>query len=84
MGVSFKPTGICAREINFDVRDGKVRDVEFVGGCDGNQTGIESLVDGMDIDDVIKKLRGIKCGQKCSSCPDQLAEALEKFKASGN
>jgi uncharacterized protein (TIGR03905 family) len=80
MAYSFKPKGVCARQINFDVDDGKVKDVTFIGGCDGNHIGIESLVEGMNIDDVIKKLRGIKCGHKSTSCPDQLAVALEEYK----
>ena len=77
---SYKPTGICAQRIDFDVKDGKVKDVTFFGGCPGNHLGIESLVDGMEVDTVIEKLRGIKCGGRASSCPDQLAVALEKYK----
>ena len=80
MAYTFKPRGICARQINFDIDDGKVKDVTFIGGCEGNHIGIESLVDGMNVDDVIKKLRGIKCGYKATSCPDQLAVALEEYK----
>ena len=80
MSMTYKPTGVCAREINFDVENGKVKGVEFVGGCDGNQTGIENLVEGMEVDDVIRKLKGIKCGRKNTSCPEQLAIALETFK----
>lgn len=81
MACTFKTKGICARTINFDVEDGKLKDVEFIGGCEGNHLGIESLVDGMNVDDVIKKLKGITCGPRSSSCPDQLAVALEEYKA---
>ena len=72
MAYSFKPQGICAGQINFDVKDGKVTGVKFLG--------IENLVEGMDIDEVIKRLRGLRCGMRESSCPDQLAVALEKYK----
>ena len=80
MAYSFKPQGICAGQINFDVKDGKVTGVKFFGGCPGNHLGIENLVEGMDIDEVIKRLRGLRCGMRESSCPDQLAVALEKYK----
>ncbi|MCQ4726858.1 TIGR03905 family TSCPD domain-containing protein [Anaerotignum faecicola] len=81
MSRSFQTKGICAKTINFNVENGKVKDVEFVGGCPGNHAGIESLVEGMEVDDVIKRLRGITCGHRESSCPDQLAVALEEYKA---
>jgi uncharacterized protein (TIGR03905 family) len=80
MAYSFKPSGVCARQINFDVENGKVKDVAFMGGCPGSHIGIESLVDGMNVDDVIEKLKGIKCGHKSTSCPDQLVVALEEYK----
>jgi len=81
MAYIFKPKGICARQISFDVENGKLKNVAYVGGCEGNHSGIESLVDGMDVDEVIKRLKGIKCGPRATSCPDQLAAALEKYKA---
>lgn len=74
-------SGVCSKEINFDIVDNKLRNVNFVRGCDGNLLGIGSLVDGMDIDDVISRLKGIHCGEKNTSCPDQLARALELYKA---
>lgn len=77
---SFKPKGICAKEILFEMDGDKVKDVKFVGGCEGNHVGIEMLVKGMEMDDVIKKLDGITCGPRKSSCPDQLACALRKYK----
>lgn len=74
----FKTSGVCARQINFEVENGIVKDVKFIGGCDGNAGGISMLVKGMKVEDVIEKLKGIKCGHKSTSCPAQLAEALEK------
>ena len=78
MRYSYKTSGTCAREINFDVIDGKIFNVEFIGGCNGNLKGIASLVEGAEAKDVIDKLSGIKCGFKNTSCPDQLAKALIK------
>ena len=77
---SYKTFGTCSREIRFDVEGDTVREVQFIGGCSGNTQGISVLVKGMKIDDVIAKLRGIDCGGKGTSCPDQLARALEKYK----
>ena len=78
---TFKPSGICAMAINYEVEDGKVKNVKFLGGCPGNHKGIESLVEGMDIDFVIDRLSGITCGHRSSTCPDQLAKALKEYKA---
>ncbi|MCY6960383.1 TIGR03905 family TSCPD domain-containing protein [Clostridium brassicae] len=76
----YKPTGVCSREISFDLENGKIKNVSFVGGCSGNLQGISSLVENMDINEVIKKLKGIKCGNKSTSCPDQLSKAIEALK----
>lgn len=73
---SYKPIGVCSREMRFDIIDGKVRNIDIIGGCRGNLTGLEKLIEGMDAVDVIKKLKGIPC-QGDTSCPDQLAKALE-------
>lgn len=78
---NFKTNGVCSSEINFTVEDGKVKNVRFTAGCNGNLSGIGKLVDGMKVDDVIEKLSGIKCGWKETSCPDQLAKALIKTKS---
>lgn len=72
--------GVCSKEINFYVVGNKIKNVSFIGGCDGNLVGISSLVEGMDINEVISRLRGIQCGSKDTSCPDQLARALEVYK----
>lgn len=73
---SYKTSGTCSREIKFDIEDNKIKDVIFVGGCNGNLQGISSLVKGMDIDLAISKLTGIDCNGRGTSCPDQLAKAL--------
>ena len=69
--------GTCSQSISFDIRDNKVYNVSFVGGCNGNLKGIGSLVEGMDVNDVIARLEGTTCGWKNTSCPDQLAQALK-------
>jgi uncharacterized protein (TIGR03905 family) len=80
MQYTFKTKGTCAQMISFDVEDNKLSNVQFYGGCNGNLKGIGSLVEGMNIDDVISRLEGIKCGMKQTSCPDQLAAALKAVK----
>ena len=79
MKYQFKPKGVCSREINFEVENGIITEIGFVGGCDGNLKGIASLVKGMNVNDVIAHLEGITCGRKNTSCPDQLATALKEL-----
>ena len=79
----FKTKGTCSQMIMFDVEDGKVMNVQFMGGCNGNLKGIGALVEGMEIDEVINRVEGITCGMKKTSCPDQLAQALKAYKESG-
>ena len=76
MTYNYKTSGTCSREIIFDVENGKVKNVQFIGGCNGNLKGIAALVEGMDVDSVIERVQGITCGMKKTSCPDQLAQAL--------
>lgn len=76
---SYIPTGVCSRKITFEVENDILTDVKFDGGCPGNLLGITSLVKNMPIKDVIKKLKGIRCGFKNTSCPDQLCHALEEY-----
>ena len=77
--MDYKTKGVCSRNISFELtEDNKVKNVQFTGGCNGNLKGIASLVDGMDVDDVIKRVEGITCGFKGTSCPDQLAQALKE------
>ncbi len=75
----YKTHGTCSSEIHFEVEDGKITSLSYVGGCNGNLQGISSLVTGMKVEDVIAKLSGIKCGFKPTSCPDQLAKALTEY-----
>lgn len=75
---SYKTKGTCASRIDFDVVEGKVTGVKFIGGCSGNTQGVAKLVEGMDKDEVISRLEGIRCGMKPTSCPDQLAKALKE------
>ena len=81
MQYDYKTKGTCSQRILFDIEDGKVRNVQFIGGCNGNLKGISALCVGMKVQDVIDKLDGIKCGFKSTSCPDQLSKALQNYKA---
>ena len=80
MQYEHKNNGTCSRSILFEIEDGKVKNVQYIGGCNGNLKGISALVEGMNIDDVIARLEGTTCGMKATSCPDQLAQALKKAK----
>ncbi len=80
MEYEFKTRGVCSRKITFSVEDGKVCKVAFDGGCNGNGKGVAALVEGMDVDEAIRRMEGIKCGMKNTSCPDQLAQALRQTK----
>ena len=81
MEFSYKTNGTCSSEIKFDIEDGIVKNVRFIGGCNGNAKGISALVEGMSAQDIIQRLSGIRCGFKRTSCPDQLAQALIKHSA---
>ena len=81
MQFEYRTKGTCSQRILFEVEDGKVKNVQFLGGCNGNLKGIGSLVEGMDVDTVIARLEGTTCGMKATSCPDQLARALKAAKA---
>lgn len=78
MKYEFIPQGVCSRKIIIDVEGDIIKSVEFEGGCAGNTKGISKLVENMNVKDVIERLKGIPCGMKPTSCPDQLARALEK------
>ena len=75
--------GTCARKILFDVENGTVHNVQFINGCSGNTQGVARLCEGMNVDDVIARLEGIRCGGKPTSCPDQLAQALKAVRDNG-
>lgn len=78
--MKYKTSGVCSRSIDFDVVDNKVTNVHFEGGCSGNTQGVAALIEGMDIDEAIKRMSGIKCGFRPTSCPDQRANALTQYK----
>lgn len=80
--MQYKTKGTCSSMIDIEIDGDIIRSVSFTGGCNGNLKGISSLVGGMQVDEAISKLKGIKCGMKNTSCPDQLATALETYKAS--
>lgn len=81
MEYRFVPSGVCSREMIIETDGDIIKKVTIIGGCHGNTQGVSRLVEGMKIDDVIKKLKGIPCGNKGTSCPDQLAKALEEIKS---
>jgi uncharacterized protein (TIGR03905 family) len=78
MTYTYKTQGTCSRKITFDLEDGIVKNVNFEGGCNGNLKGISALVEGKEAEEVIKTISGITCGFKSTSCPDQLARALNE------
>ncbi len=78
MAYQYRTQGVCSRNITFDIADGKVTNVHFDGGCNGNTQGIARLVEGMPVEEAIRRLSGITCGLKSTSCPDQLSKALAK------
>lgn len=80
MQFEYRTKGTCSSRIIFEIEDGKLHNVQYVGGCNGNLQGVSRLVEGMDVDAVIEKLHGIRCGMKPTSCPDQLSLALAEAK----
>jgi len=78
---SYTPTGVCSNKIDFEITDNKITNVIFTGGCSGNLKAVSTLIEGMSPSDVIKKLEGIKCGSKNTSCVDQLSKALKSVLA---
>ena len=81
MQYEYKTKGTCSQRIFFEIEDGKVKNVQFVGGCNGNLKGNAALVEGMSAEEVISRVEGIRCGMKGTSCPDQLAKALKEVNA---
>lgn len=77
---SYRPQGVCSVQIDFEIEDNIVKNVHFTRGCNGNTQGISALVEGMEVDEVIKRLKGTNCNGKGTSCPDQFARALELSK----
>lgn len=76
---TYSTHGTCSLKINFEIENNVVKSVSFVGGCSGNTQGVSRLVEGMDINEAISRLEGIKCGSRPTSCPDQLATALKQY-----
>jgi uncharacterized protein (TIGR03905 family) len=79
MTYNYTPVGVCSRNIEIEVEEGIVKAVKFTGGCEGNTQGVAALIKGMKVEDAIKRLKGIDCRGRGTSCPDQLAIALEKI-----
>ena len=78
--ITYTTKGVCSRQISIDIENGIVKKVTFLGGCSGNTQGVAALVADMPVDEAIRRLSGIRCGNKASSCPDQLATALSEYK----
>ena len=78
MRYEYRTKGTCSQNILFEIEDDKLKNVEFLGGCNGNLQGISRLVEGMNVNEAISRLEGIQCGAKPTSCPDQLATAIRK------
>ncbi len=81
MTYRYKTEGVCSRSITLEIEDGRVQHVQFEGGCNGNTQGMARLVEGMEAEEAVRRLSGIRCGSKASSCPDQLAEAIREAMA---
>ena len=81
MTFRYTPRGVCSRMMTFEIGNGVVTDLTVEGGCNGNLKGISSLIKGLTTEEIIDRLSGIRCGGKGTSCPDQIARALEKFNA---
>ncbi len=77
--MKYQPKGVCSTSIDIELEDGVVKSVAFTGGCNGNLQGISHLIQGMKAEEAIQRLKGIRCGFKSTSCPDQLAQALESM-----
>ena len=84
MEFTYTPHGVCSRQILLELDGNKVSNVRFIGGCSGNTQGVARLAEGMDVDELISRLEGIRCGSKPTSCPDQLAKALLAAKEQQN
>lgn len=77
--INYQTQGTCSKQINIEIEDDIIKNIQFIGGCPGNLLGIQTLVKGMNIHEVIEKFKGIPCGSRPTSCPDQLALCLEEY-----
>ena len=80
MKITYRPKGVCSQLMDIEIEDGKIESVKVTGGCSGNLQGISSLLKGMNVDEAISRMEGIRCGIKATSCPDQIAQALKLYK----
>ena len=78
MKITYRPQGVCSNLMEVDVENGIIKSAKVIGGCSGNLQGITSLITGMEAKEAIAKMRGIRCGYKRTSCPDQMANAIEQ------
>lgn len=78
---SYKTKGVCSSQINFEIKEGKIEEVQFINGCAGNTQGVAALIKGYTVEEAISRLKGIDCKGRGTSCPDQLAQALEQYNA---
>ena len=81
MTIQYTPRGVCSRAFTIQVEEGVIQSVQVEGGCSGNLQGISRLLEGMPVDEAVRRLEGIRCGSKSTSCPDQMARALKKAQA---
>ena len=77
MKFTYRPKGVCSQLMEIEIEGGRLAGLKVMGGCDGNLQGISRLVEGMEVEEVIRRLEGVRCGRKATSCPDQLAQALK-------
>lgn len=82
MEYRYTPQGVCSMQMIFEIDNGIIKNLKIIGGCPGNTVGVSRLVEGRTVEEVIKMLKGIPCGKKQTSCPDQVAKALEEYKKS--
>ena len=78
--ITYEPNEVCSKKMEITIEDGIIKEVNIIGGCTGNASGIKALIEGQKVEDVKERIKGIKCGFKQTSCPDQLAKALEEIK----
>ena len=78
MKYQYTPRGVCSRAFEFEVEDGIIQSIQIMGGCHGNLQGIARLLEGMQVEDAIRRMEGVRCGMKATSCPDQIAQALKQ------
>ena len=83
MKFTYRPKGVCSQLMEIEIEEGRLAGLKVMGGCDGNLQGISRLVEGMEVEEVIRRLEGVRCGRKATSCPDQLAQALKLTLAQG-